>query len=64
MLAGSAEGEDGEVGLAGFVRVMRPRTIVPVSGTRGPAARAMETVGWGADFDFEACEVRVPAREE
>lgn len=48
----------------GFVRVMRPRTMVPVSGTRGPAARAMETVGWGADFDFEDAEVRVPAREE
>jgi len=48
----------------GFVRVMRPRTMVPVSGTRGPAARVMETVGWGASFDFEGAEVRAPAREE
>lgn len=48
----------------GLVRVMRPRTIVPVSGTRGPEGRVMVTVGAGADFCFEGVEVRVPAREE
>ena len=48
----------------GFVRVMRPRTTVPVEGTRGPVGRAMETVGAGEDFCLEGVEVRVPAREE
>ena len=48
----------------GFVRVMRPRTTVPVIGTRGPVGRVMETVGAGEDFCLEGVEVRVPAREE
>ena len=48
----------------GLVRVMRPRTTVPVSGTRGPAGREMETVGAGEDFCFDGVEVRAPAREE
>ena len=43
---------------------MRPRTTVPVEGTRGPAERATERVGWGADLVLEGWEVRVPAREE
>lgn len=43
---------------------MRPRTTLPVSGTRGPAGREMETVGAGEDFCLEGVEVRAPAREE
>ena len=43
---------------------MVPRTMVPVEGTRGPAGREMERVGWGTDLVVEGWEVRVPAREE
>ena len=48
----------------GLVRVMRPRTTVPVEGTKGPVGRVMETVDAGEDFCLEGVEVRVPAREE
>ena len=45
----------------GFVRVMRPRTVVPTSGRSVPVDRVMEDVGSLLALDVDGWELRGPA---
>ena len=45
----------------GFVRVILPRTTVPLSGRRAPDGRGMETVGAFEALEVEGVETIGPA---